>query len=116
MRDIFDDSGKVIRQEIVDVFVQRSPGAPTVRQVTIVQPRGGDAKIKAAYFARRITYTFAAADRDERKVTQSRRDAEVVRVKKHFLRKSIQELRLKFFGICIISYLIIRSGKKKVEY
>ena len=91
VRDIFDDAGKVVRQEIVDVYVQRSSHPPTVRQVTIVQPRGGDAKIKAAYFARRITFTFPATDRECRKVTQSRRDAEVVRVKKHFLRKYLAE-------------------------
>ncbi len=93
VRDIFDDAGMVVRQEIVDVYIQRGAHPPTVRQVTIVQPRGGDAKIKAAYFARRITYTFPAADRDVRKVTQSRRDAEVVRVKKHFLRKYLAEVQ-----------------------
>lgn len=93
VRDMAMDSGDIVRQEIVDVFVLRPPGSKpmTVRQVSIVQPRGGGDDILGAYFARRITYSFPASAAAHRRRVQSRRDAEVVRVKKFFLRKFLAE-------------------------
>eukprot|EP01138_Halocafeteria_seosinensis_P005391 gb/GECG01005511.1/.p1 GENE.gb/GECG01005511.1/~~gb/GECG01005511.1/.p1 ORF type:complete len:1027 (+),score=127.22 gb/GECG01005511.1/:1-3081(+) len=46
----------------------------------------------AAFYSRRITYSFPATFLSSRKKIQSRRDAEVVRLKKYLLRKVVNRL------------------------
>jgi len=87
-QDVVSSSGVVTRYEVVDVYVLHpSVGSvPTIKDVTILSPKS-PSRVLSSSLGRRICYTFHQSVINDRKRVQSRRDAEVVRVKKKLLRE-----------------------------
>mmetsp|Transcript_13971 Transcript_13971/g.28623 ORF Transcript_13971/g.28623 Transcript_13971/m.28623 type:complete len:451 (+) Transcript_13971:136-1488(+) len=87
-QDVVAPTGTVTRYEIVDVYVlQPAIGPnPTIKDVTILSPKS-PSRVLSSCLGKRICYTFHQSVANDRKRVQSRRDAEVVRVKKKLLRE-----------------------------
>lgn len=69
---------------------------PTLGDASICNPESKlqeDTRVYAAFYSRRITYACPAAFITDRRRVQSRRDAEVVRIKKYLLRKVINRIQ-----------------------
>ena len=85
-----DEGGNIIRKELVDVHITRPLTSdpdelPTIKDVTILAPKG-EQQVLRSYIGCPISYSFSPDIASDRKKVQSRRDAEIVRVKKHYLR------------------------------
>jgi hypothetical protein len=104
VREVVEPDGSVSRHEVVDVFILAPerppkrpkrgyvPGDPTISDVTIIPPReGSDRTILAAYPNQPLVYTVSEQDAQHKKRIQSKRDAEVVRVKKHLLKSFVSQ-------------------------
>lgn len=104
VKEVWESNGMVTRQEVVDVYIFKPdkapsrpkrgyvPGDPTVKDVSIIAPKPERrADVLAAYLNRTIAFSFSSDDIQSRKRVQSKRDAEVVRVKKHLLRGFLAE-------------------------
>lgn len=91
-QDVVDPSGVVTRYEIVNVYVlQPTVGnLPTIKDVTILSPKASSYVLYSS-LSHRICYTFHQSVSHDRKRVQSRRDAEVVRVKKKLLREYLRK-------------------------
>lgn len=83
-----DENGIMTRDEFVNVYILAPPfSEPRINDVTILTPKPQlQDRILAAYHQQKISYSFSESVRYDRKKVQSRRDAEVVRVKKFLLR------------------------------
>jgi len=83
-----DENGIMTREEFVNVYILAPPfSEPRINDVTILTPKPQlQDRILAAYHQQKISYSFNESVRYDRKKVQSRRDAEVVRVKKFLLR------------------------------
>lgn len=90
--EVDDATGIVTRTESVDVHILRpiTGGTPTVEDVTILS-NVPTSRIIRSYRNIMMAYTFSQTMTKDRKKVQSRRDGEVVRIKKHFLRVYLAE-------------------------
>lgn len=93
--EVDDTTGIVTRTESVDVHILRpiTGGTPTVEDVTILS-NVPTSRIIRSYRNVMMAYTFTQTTTKDRKKIQSRRDGEVVRIKKHFLRVYLAETPL----------------------
>eukprot|EP00753_Platysulcus_tardus_P009141 PLAT1826.2.p1 GENE.PLAT1826.2~~PLAT1826.2.p1 ORF type:complete len:420 (+),score=110.14 PLAT1826.2:1277-2536(+) len=87
----------ITRQEFVNVFViqPRKPGVePRIRDVTILRPKRFDwPRVLFAVLHQLIAYSFVLSAAKDKKRVQSRRDGEVVKIKKFYLRQYLQRKR-----------------------
>ncbi|GMI18451.1 hypothetical protein TrLO_g12349 [Triparma laevis f. longispina] len=91
--DHHSPTGQITRTEIINIYILSPPTSqiPTIKDVTILSPKTG-AKILRSEMGREIEYFFHKAVVGDRKKVQSRRDAEVVRVKKSLLRSYLNSI------------------------
>ncbi|GMH80629.1 hypothetical protein TrST_g639 [Triparma strigata] len=91
--DSLDSSGLITRSEVVSIYVLSPPagGPPTIKDVTILMPKNKERVLREEK-GRRIEYFFHKTVQGDRKKVQSRRDAEVVRVKKSLLRSYLNSI------------------------
>eukprot|EP00968_Pinguiococcus_pyrenoidosus_P002922 scaffold171_cov263-Pinguiococcus_pyrenoidosus.AAC.8 len=102
--DIRDKDGTITRIDFVDVFILRPPECrsnqelsrswrPKISNVTILPPKADfQARVFASYPGQRLCYSFHESLLQDRKIVQSKRDAEVVRLKKAKLKLLLTEL------------------------
>uniref|UniRef100_A0A7S2KCG9 Homeobox domain-containing protein n=2 Tax=Leptocylindrus danicus TaxID=163516 RepID=A0A7S2KCG9_9STRA len=96
-KDELHENGLLItRREVVDVHILKptASGAtlPSIKDVTILSKVQQSERVLQSYVNCDIEYTFAKKVIGNRKKVQSRRDAEVVRVKKHYLRQYLSTI------------------------
>ncbi|KAI2507397.1 Homeodomain [Fragilaria crotonensis] len=94
--DEYDEStGDVIRTESVDVHILRplNGGTPSIEDVTILSNVPASRVIRS-YRNTMMAYAFPQDMATDRKKVRSRRDGEIVRIKKHFLRVFLTETPL----------------------
>lgn len=85
----------VTRREVVNVYILKpanEASLPSIKDVTILSKVQQSERVLQSYDNCDIEYTFSKMVIDNRKKVQSRRDAEVVRVKKHYLRRYLSTI------------------------
>mmetsp|Transcript_8176 Transcript_8176/g.10503 ORF Transcript_8176/g.10503 Transcript_8176/m.10503 type:complete len:403 (-) Transcript_8176:210-1418(-) len=89
-----DENEVVTRHEIVDVHILRpfDGSIPAIKDMTILSKVQQSDRVLRSYLGCNISYSFSKKVAGNRKKVQSRRDAEVVRVKKFILRKYLSSL------------------------
>lgn len=90
--EIDQATGTITRTESVDIHVLSpiSGDSPTLEDVTIL-PHVPGSRIVKSYHNCVMTYSFEQSVAEDRKKIQSRRDGEVVRIKKHYLKLFLEE-------------------------
>jgi hypothetical protein len=84
----------ITRREVVDVHILQpyDSGLPAIKDVTILSKVQQSDRILKSFMGCKISYSFSKKVIGNRKKVQSRRDAEVVRIKKFYLRKYLASL------------------------
>lgn len=93
-KDDEDSSSVITRHETVSVHILKpfEGEVPAIKDVTILSKVQQSDRILASFMNCNISYSFPAKVMGDRKKVQSRRDAEVVRIKKYYLRLFLASL------------------------
>ena len=94
--DVEAPDGTITRSEVVNVYIlspsnSANVNLPTIKDVSILAPKQNHS-VLCTDKRRKISYYFHKSVMNDRKKVQSRRDAEVVRVKKHLLRQYLSSI------------------------
>jgi len=109
------DSQMVKRTETVDVHILRPTGddpLPTLEDVSILANVPSD-RIMQSYDGCTLSYRFPVEGFSDQKKVQSRRDSEIVKMKKQYLKKFLAETAAAVAGITSASEEPRKASKKR---